>query len=93
MIGAWSSTNSAAAVLRLSGTARMDVLLEVEGQPAAIEEAAAATGVPARQLHSRSSARISQRAIQQRTGTAPALNVRGDWARESPAWPDWAHRA
>jgi adenylate cyclase class IV len=76
------------AVLRLEWYPRMDVLLEVEGQPAAIEEAAAATGVPRANFTADRLLDFAAR-YQQRTGTAPALNVAALGAGK-PAWPDWA---
>ena len=43
-----------AAVLRLERYPRMDTLLEVEGPPAAIERAVAATGLPRERFHAES---------------------------------------
>ena len=77
-----------AAVLRLEWYPRMDVLLEVEGAPAAIEEAVAATGLaraaftPERLLDF--AARYARR-----TGSAPALNGAATGG-SGAAWPDWA---
>lgn len=79
------------AVLRLEWYPRMDVLLEVEGPPAAIEEAAAATGVPRASFTADRLLDFAAR-YQQRTGTVPALNVAA-LGGEQPAWPDWALRS
>jgi len=76
------------ASLRLEWYPRMDVLVEVEGAPAAIEAAVAATGMPR-------SAFTADRLIdfgaryQRRTGTAPALNLSA-LGPAKPQWPAWA---
>ena len=76
------------AVLRLEWYPRMDVLLEVEGPPAAIEEAAAATGVPRASFSPDRLLDFAAR-FQKRTGTAPALNLAA-LTGQRPGWPDWA---
>ena len=76
------------AVLRLEWYPRMDVLLEVEGSPAAIEEAAAATGMPRTDFTPDRLLDFAAR-YRSRTGTVPALNIAAlDGAQ--PAWPEWA---
>jgi predicted adenylyl cyclase CyaB len=76
------------AVLRLEWYPRMDVLLEVEGSPPAIEEAVAASGVPRSSFTPERLPDFAAR-FQRRTGTPPVLNLTavGDTV---PAWPDWA---
>ena len=75
------------AALRLEWYPRMDVLLEVEGEPAAIEAAVTASGVPR-------SAFLPDRLLdfaaryRERTGIAPALNL-ATLGAEAPAWPAW----
>jgi adenylate cyclase class IV len=76
------------AVLRLEWYPRMDVLLEVEGTPAAIEEAAAASGVPRAGFTSDRLIDFAAR-FERRTGRAPALNLAG-LGGQRPAWPEWA---
>lgn len=79
------------AVLRLEWYPRMDVLLEVEGTPAAIEEAAAASGVPRARFTSDRLLDFAAR-FQHRTGKMPALNLAG-LGGQHPVWPDWALHA
>jgi len=75
------------AVLRLEWYPRMDVLLEVEGPPAAIEAAVLASGMPRAGFTPDRLIDFAAR-YQTRTGTAPALNVAA-LGGERPAWPDW----
>ena len=76
------------AALRLEWYPRMDVLLEVEGSPSAIEEAAAATGMPRAGFTPDRLLDFAER-YRKRTGRVPALNVATlDGAQ--PAWPEWA---
>lgn len=60
------------ATLRLERYPRMDTLLEVEGTPAAIEQAMAATGLAREQFRSESLPYF-MRAYRRRTGRAPRL--------------------
>ena len=80
------------AVVRLEWYPRMDVLLEVEGAPAAIEDAAHGTGL----------ARVSFTAdrlldfaarYEARTGRKAALALAELEPGETPGWPDWAPAA
>jgi adenylate cyclase class IV len=75
------------AVLRLEWYPRMDVLLEVEGPPSAIEAAVAASGVPRGSFTPERLLDFAAR-YQQRTGTPPALSVAA-LGGQRPAWPDW----
>jgi adenylate cyclase class IV len=76
------------AVVRIEWYPRMDVLLEVEGAPAAIEAAVRASGLARERF---SSDRLSEFAARfgARTRTAPAVSlaVAGD---DRPTWPRWA---
>lgn len=78
----------AGAVVRVEWYPRMDVLVEVEGLPGAIEAAVRATGLlrarftPERLLDFAGRYRC-------RTGADPALNLAALGA-ERPAWPPWA---
>jgi len=76
-----------AAVLRLEWYPRMDVLIEVEGSPAAIEAAVTASGVPRAAFNPDRLLDFAAR-YQRRTGTPPALNVAA-LGGQRPAWPDW----
>ncbi|HTT68150.1 MAG TPA: class IV adenylate cyclase [Gemmatimonadales bacterium] len=76
------------AALRLEWYPRMDVLLEVEGPPAAIEAAVAATGMPRTAFTADRLVDFGVR-YQRRTGTAPALNLEGLGGGQ-PGWPAWA---
>ncbi len=75
------------AVLRLEWYPRMDVLLEVEGPPPAIEAAVAASGLPRPAFRPDRLLDFAAR-YQERTGTAAALNVAA-LGGQRPAWPDW----
>ena len=80
------------AVLRLEWYPRMDVLLEVEGPPAAIEAAVAATGIPRSAFTAERLVDFAAR-YAQRTGRSAALNLAAlDDAGVSgvAGWPDWA---
>lgn len=76
------------ATLRLEWYPRMDVLLEVEGPPAAIEAAVAASGMPRTAFTPERLLAFAAR-YQRRTGAAPALNLAA-LGGERPAWPEWA---
>jgi adenylate cyclase class IV len=77
------------AVLRLEWYPRMDVLLEIEGPPAAIEAAVVASGVPRAAFTPERLLDFAAR-YQQRTGAPPALNVAA-LGGQRPAWPVWGH--
>ena len=70
--------------LRLESYPQMDDLLEVEGEPAAIERAIAATGI-ARKEFSADSLSAFVRRYESRTGR-PALLAAGDRPMRPPAW-------
>jgi adenylate cyclase class IV len=76
------------AVVRIEWYPRMDVLVEVEGEPGAIELAVRATGLPRAQFRSDRLLDFAER-YRTRTGTAPALSLAALGA-EHPAWPPWA---
>ena len=76
------------AALRLEWYPRMDVLVEIEGQPAAIESAVAATGMPREAFTADRLIDFGVR-YQRRTGSAPALNL-GALGGGEPQWPGWA---
>jgi predicted adenylyl cyclase CyaB len=60
------------ATVRLETYPRMDVLLEIEGEPAAIERAIAATGIPRNEFTAESLAEFTQR-FEQRSGQTAVL--------------------
>lgn len=76
------------ASLRLEWYPRMDVLVEVEGPPAAIESAVAATGIPRTAFRPDRLIDFGAR-YERRTGSAPALSL-GALAGGRPEWPGWA---
>jgi adenylate cyclase class IV len=75
--------------LRLEWYPRMDVLIEVEGAPEAIERGVAATGLPR-------SAFCADRLVDfagryaERTGRAAAVALAALEAGERAGWPEWA---
>ena len=75
------------AVLRLEWYPRMDVLLEIEGPPDAIETAVAACGIPRDAF---TAERLLDFVVRyaRRTGSLAALNLAA-LAGERPDWPDW----
>lgn len=73
------------AVLRIEWYPRMDVLLEVEGQPEAIERAIAATGLSRAAFTAERLLDFAAR-YQQRTGATPALNSAA-LGGATPSWP------
>jgi len=73
------------AVLRIEWYPRMDVLLEVEGLPEAIERAIAATGLPRAAFTAERLIDFAAR-YQQRTGAAPALSCAA-LGGAKPSWP------
>jgi adenylate cyclase class IV len=75
----------AGAVLRIEWYPRMDVLVEVEGSPEAIERATAATGIPRAAFTADRLLDFAAR-YQNRTGTPPALNCAA-LGGARPAWP------
>ncbi len=74
----------AGAVLRLEWYPRMDVLLEVEGAPASIEAAIAATGIPRAAFTADALIDFVQR-YEPRAGRAAVLAV-ADLEGEPPGW-------
>ncbi len=76
------------AVARIEWYPRMDVLVEIEGEPDGIESAVRASGVP---RHLFSSDRLIDWAarFRARTGTEPALSLAAAGAAR-PTWPAWA---
>jgi adenylate cyclase class IV len=74
-----------AAVLRIEWYPRMDVLVEAEGSPEAIELAIAATGLPRAAFTPDRLLDFAAR-YQQRTGARPALN-RAALDGATPSWP------
>ena len=73
------------AVLRIEWYPRMDVLLEVEGPPDAIERAIAVTGLSRAAFTAERLIDFAAR-FQQRTGVAPALNCAA-LGGARPSWP------
>jgi adenylate cyclase class IV len=78
----------AGAVVRLEWYPRMDVLVEVEGPPGAIEAAVRAAGLPRARFTPERLLDFADR-YRCRTGTPPALNLAALGA-DQPAWPSWA---
>jgi adenylate cyclase class IV len=72
------------ATLRLEWYPRMDVLLEVEGQPGAIERAIGATGLP-RAAFTPDALTVFVQRYEPRTGRAAALAM-SELAGEAPGW-------
>ncbi len=81
----------AGAVVRLEWYPRMDGLVEVEGAPAAIERAVAATGI-ARAAFTADRLLDFAGRYRERTGKAPVLALSGLGADEMPGWPPWGTR-
>ena len=82
----------AGAVVRIEWYPRMDVLVEVEGEPGTIERAVAATGIPRGEFSADRLLDFAAR-FTQRTGRAAVLALAGLPVGEVPAWPEWAaHR-
>jgi predicted adenylyl cyclase CyaB len=77
------------AAVRLEWYPRMDVLVEVEGSPAAIERAVQATGL-ARGAFTPDRLLDFAARYQRRTGNAPALALSALDAGSAPGWPEWA---
>jgi len=76
------------ATLRLEWYPRMDVLVEVEGPPPAIEAAVTATGMPRAAFTTDRLIDFGAR-FEHRTGTAPVLSLAA-LGGEKPQWPPWA---
>jgi adenylate cyclase class IV len=76
------------ASLRLEWYPRMDVLVEVEGAPGAIERAVTATGIPRSAFTADRLIDFGARYLR-RTGSAPALSL-GALGGGRPQWPGWA---
>jgi predicted adenylyl cyclase CyaB len=79
------------ATVRIEWYPRMDVLVEVEGTPANIERAVAATGIARGEFTTDRLLDFAAR-YRQRTGREPALGLGGLGPEEAPAWPQWAVR-
>jgi adenylate cyclase class IV len=73
------------ATLRLEWYPRMDVLLEVEGEPAAIERAVAATGLP-RDLFTAEALADFVAGYERRTGRRAAVSLHDLGEGEVPTW-------
>ncbi|MBA3260847.1 MAG: hypothetical protein H0T68_15455 [Gemmatimonadales bacterium] len=74
----------AGTVARLEGYPRMDDLIEVEGQPGAIERTIAVTGIPRSEFSADSLAEFARR-YETRTGRTAALAAAGG-SIHPPAW-------
>lgn len=72
------------ATLRLEWYPRMDVLLEVEGEPAALERAMAATGLPRNRFTAEALVDFARR-YEARTGRR-AIVALDDLDGEAPSW-------
>ncbi len=79
----------AGAVVRIEWYPRMDVLVEVEGAPAEIEQAVAATGIARTEFTADRLLDFAGR-YRQRTGREAALRLDALAAHEAPGWPSWA---
>lgn len=79
----------AAAVVRIEWYPRMDVLVEVEGEPGTIERAVAATGIPRGEFNADRLLDFAGR-YAQRTGRAAALRLDRLGPSETPGFPQWA---
>ncbi len=79
------------AVLRLEWYPRMDVLVEVEGEPAAIERAVAASGI-GRECFTADRLLDFAGRYEARTGRKAALALKDLEPGEAPGWPSWARR-
>ena len=77
------------AVVRIEWYPRMDVLAEVEGAPAEIEKAVAATGIP-RDAYTADRLLDFAARYRTRTGTEPVLRLDLLGTHERPGWPPWA---
>lgn len=76
------------AVARIEWYPRMDVLVEVEGAPAAIEAAVRAGGLARERCSADRLIEFAAR-FRARTGTAPALSLAAAGG-DRPTWPRWA---
>jgi adenylate cyclase class IV len=76
------------AVARIEWYPRMDVLVEIEGEPAGIESAILASGVPRDQFSADRLIDFAAR-FRTRTRTEPALSLAAAGA-DRPGWPPWA---
>jgi adenylate cyclase class IV len=74
-----------AATLRIEWYPRMDVLLEVEGEPEAIERAAAATGLPRERFTDEALVAFVRR-YEGRTGLRAVVSLEQLAPGEEPAW-------
>jgi adenylate cyclase class IV len=82
----------AGAAVRIEWYPRMDVLVEVEGTPDAIERAVAATGIPRADFNADRLLDFAAR-YRERTGTEPVLRRDGLGPNEAPGWPKWAEKS
>ena len=76
------------ATLRVEWYPRMDVLVEVEGAPAAIEAAVSASGLPRAAFTADRLLDFAAR-YERRTGAPPALNLAAVGGRPPASWPAW----
>ena len=76
------------AAARIEWYPRMDVLVEIEGEPAAIEAAVRVSGLPRARFSSDRLADFAAR-YAARTGAAPALGL-GTAGADRASWPAWA---
>jgi adenylate cyclase class IV len=76
----------AGAVVRIEWYPRMDVLLEVEGEPGPIELAVAATGIPRGEFNADRLLDFAAR-YRERTGKDAVLRLDRLGADETPGWP------
>lgn len=79
----------AGAVVRVEWYPRMDVLVEVEGEPGTIERAVAATGLPRDQFTADRLLDFAGR-YRERTGKEPVLRIDMLGPNEAPGFPEWA---
>ena len=79
----------AGAVVRIEWYPRMDVLVEVEGEPGTIERAVAATGIPRGEFNADRLLDFAAR-YRERTATEPVLRLDRLGADETPGFPVWA---
>jgi adenylate cyclase class IV len=81
----------AGAVVRVEWYPRMDVLVEVEGEPETIERAVVATGIPRGEFNADRLLDFAAR-YRERTGKEPVLRIDRLGANETPGFPGWAGR-
>ena len=81
----------AGAAVRIEWYPQMDVLVEVEGTPEAIERAVAATGIPRAEFNADRLLDFAAR-YRERTGKEPVLRLDALGPNEAPGWPKWAEK-